>query len=321
MYAEDVDLLRRRPPAPPQGAVRPSGTDSFTCADAPPPRRARDQPAYRRSQIAFYASITRCGRRCWDGILRGRVNCRRRLIDRVDVNGPRRLEARRNDPTPRPRHRYTFCSASRDRCAEAARLRHRHLHPQPAAPPGAARPRTPSTCCSAARPTSGSRRSSGRTSARCSSRRRTTRCASRSTCRGSCARERPDVFHAPHYVLPPAVPLPLGRHHPRLHPPDVPAVPAQPRGLRPTPRRRCGTAAKRSDRILTVSEASKRDILHFFNVPADKGRRRLQRHRRALLAGARRRTTRWRGCASAISSSSASCSTSATSSRTRTWCG
>ena len=29
-------------------------------------------------------------------------------------------------------------------------------------------------------------------------------------------------------------------------------------------------SAKRSDRILTVSEASKRDILHFFNVPPDK---------------------------------------------------
>jgi glycosyltransferase involved in cell wall biosynthesis len=30
------------------------------------------------------------------------------------------------------------------------------------------------------------------------------------------------------------------------------------------------SAARRSDRILTVSEASKRDILHFFNVPPDK---------------------------------------------------
>ena len=29
-------------------------------------------------------------------------------------------------------------------------------------------------------------------------------------------------------------------------------------------------AAHRSDRILTVSEASKRDILHFFNVPPEK---------------------------------------------------
>jgi glycosyltransferase involved in cell wall biosynthesis len=29
-------------------------------------------------------------------------------------------------------------------------------------------------------------------------------------------------------------------------------------------------AAKRSDRVLTVSEASKRDILHFFNVPPEK---------------------------------------------------
>ena len=30
------------------------------------------------------------------------------------------------------------------------------------------------------------------------------------------------------------------------------------------------SAAHRSDRILTVSEASKRDILHFFNVPPEK---------------------------------------------------
>ena len=36
-------------------------------------------------------------------------------------------------------------------------------------------------------------------------------------------------------------------------------------------------AAKRSTCILTVSEASKRDILHFFNVAAGEDRRRLQR--------------------------------------------
>ncbi len=45
-------------------------------------------------------------------------------------------------------------------------------------------------------------------------------------------RERPDVFHAPHYVLPPAVRVPVGRDDSRLHPPDVSAVPAEPRGLR-----------------------------------------------------------------------------------------
>ena len=45
-------------------------------------------------------------------------------------------------------------------------------------------------------------------------------------------------------------------------------------------------AVKRSNCILTVSEASKRDILHFFNVAAGKDRRRLQRDRRPLLADA-----------------------------------
>ena len=45
-------------------------------------------------------------------------------------------------------------------------------------------------------------------------------------------RERPDVFHAPHYVLPPATRMPLGRHDSRLHSPDVPAIPAEPRGVR-----------------------------------------------------------------------------------------
>ena len=66
--------------------------------------------------------------------------------------------------------------------------------------------------------------------ARRSNRRPTTRCASRFTCRWVLRRERPDVYHAPHYVLPPAVRVPLGRDDPRLHPPDVSAVPAEPRG-------------------------------------------------------------------------------------------
>ena len=44
-------------------------------------------------------------------------------------------------------------------------------------------------------------------------------------------RERPDVYHAPHYVLPACRPLPIGRDHSRLHPPDVSAVPAESRRL------------------------------------------------------------------------------------------
>ena len=82
-------------------------------------------------------------------------------------------------------------------------------------------------------------------------------------------RERPDVFHAPHYVLPPAVRCPLGRDHPRLHSPDVPAVPAEPARL-PLRAGVMWIAAKRADAILTVSEASKRDILRFFDVPPEK---------------------------------------------------
>ena len=59
-------------------------------------------------------------------------------------------------------------------------------------------------------------------------------------------RERPDVYHAPHYVLPAGGQLPLGRHDPRLHPPDVSAVPAEPHGAMPMRARRCGR--RRSDR-------------------------------------------------------------------------
>ena len=83
-------------------------------------------------------------------------------------------------------------------------------------------------------------------------------------------REHIDLFHAPHYVLPPLDPLPVGRDDPRLHPPDVPAVPARAAWPTPTRKLQLWTAAHRSDRILTVSEASKLDILRRFRVPADK---------------------------------------------------
>ena len=51
-------------------------------------------------------------------------------------------------------------------------------------------------------------------------------------------REGVTLFHAPHYVLPPLVPLPLGRDDSRLHPPDVSAVPAEPPRARLRARRR-----------------------------------------------------------------------------------
>jgi hypothetical protein len=57
-------------------------------------------------------------------------------------------------------------------------------------------------------------------------------------------RERPDVFHAPHYVLPPAIRA-VGRHHPRHDPPDVSAVPAQQARRTPTRATRCGTRRER----------------------------------------------------------------------------
>ena len=82
-------------------------------------------------------------------------------------------------------------------------------------------------------------------------------------------REKPDVFHAPHYVLPVAVRTrSVVTIHDCIHlmfPQYLPtrAAYAYARGA-------MWSAAKRSDRILTVSEASKRDILHFFNVPPEK---------------------------------------------------
>jgi glycosyltransferase involved in cell wall biosynthesis len=83
------------------------------------------------------------------------------------------------------------------------------------------------------------------------------------------ARERPDVYHAPHYVLPVATPCrSVVTIHDCIHlmfPQYLPnrLAYAYARGA-------MWSAARRSDRILTVSEASKRDILRFFNVPADK---------------------------------------------------
>jgi glycosyltransferase involved in cell wall biosynthesis len=82
-------------------------------------------------------------------------------------------------------------------------------------------------------------------------------------------RERPDVYHAPHYVLPPAVPCrSVVTIHDTIHlmfPQYLPnrAAYAYAKAL-------MWTAAKRSDRILTVSESSKRDILHYFRVPPEK---------------------------------------------------
>ena len=82
-------------------------------------------------------------------------------------------------------------------------------------------------------------------------------------------REKPDVFHAPHYVLPVAVPSrSVVTIHDCIHLMFPQYLPN--RAAYAYARASMWIAAKRSDRILTVSEASKRDILHFFNVPPDK---------------------------------------------------
>ena len=82
-------------------------------------------------------------------------------------------------------------------------------------------------------------------------------------------RERPDVFHAPHYVLPAAVTCrSVVTIHDCIHlmfPQYLPNKMAYAYA-----RASMWAAVKRSDRILTVSEASKRDILHFFNVAPEK---------------------------------------------------
>jgi glycosyltransferase involved in cell wall biosynthesis len=82
-------------------------------------------------------------------------------------------------------------------------------------------------------------------------------------------RERPDVYHAPHYVLPAGVRCKsVVTIHDCIHlmfPQYLPNKAAYAYA-----RASMWAAARRSDCILTVSEASKRDILHFFNVPPEK---------------------------------------------------
>ena len=82
-------------------------------------------------------------------------------------------------------------------------------------------------------------------------------------------RERVDLFHAPHYVLPP-----LSRRksvvtiHDCIH---LMFPEYLPNRLALTySRASLWTAARVSNRILTVSETSKRDILRFFDVPPEK---------------------------------------------------
>jgi glycosyltransferase involved in cell wall biosynthesis len=82
-------------------------------------------------------------------------------------------------------------------------------------------------------------------------------------------RERPDLFHAPHYILPPLTPCrSVVTIHDCIHLRFPQYLPnrlgyAYARGS-------MWIATHRASRILTVSEASKRDILEFFHVPDQK---------------------------------------------------
>ena len=129
-------------------------------------------------------------------------------------------------------------------------------------------------------------------------------------------REHADLFHAPHYVLPPLINCrSVVTIHDSIHlmfPQYLPGRLAY--GYAKTS---LWLATRRSNRILTVSETSKSDILRRFRRAGGQDHRDLQRDRRAPQrdASARRRSS---GCASATSCATRSPSTSATSSRTRT---
>lgn len=83
------------------------------------------------------------------------------------------------------------------------------------------------------------------------------------------ARARVDLFHAPHYVV---SPLTTCRFVVTIHdcihlrfPQYLPS-----RGALTYARMMMGFSARRSQRVLTVSQASKDDILHYLQVPASK---------------------------------------------------
>jgi glycosyltransferase involved in cell wall biosynthesis len=82
-------------------------------------------------------------------------------------------------------------------------------------------------------------------------------------------RTRAHLLHEPHYVLPPLVRCPtVVTIHDCIHLRFPQYLPN--RAALTYARAQMGAAARRSNRILTVSEASKRDILEFFAVDPDK---------------------------------------------------
>jgi glycosyltransferase involved in cell wall biosynthesis len=82
-------------------------------------------------------------------------------------------------------------------------------------------------------------------------------------------RERLDLFHAPHYVLPPLVP---SRSVVTIHDCIHLMFPQYLRNrmAHAYARASIALAARRATRVLTVSESSKRDILRFVDVPPEK---------------------------------------------------
>lgn len=81
--------------------------------------------------------------------------------------------------------------------------------------------------------------------------------------------ERVDVYHSPHYVLPPLVRCPsVVTIHDCIHLRFPQYLPN--RLAFAYAKTFMWWAAHRSARVLTVSEASKRDILHYFNIPEQK---------------------------------------------------
>ncbi|HXW06291.1 MAG TPA: glycosyltransferase family 1 protein [Vicinamibacterales bacterium] len=82
-------------------------------------------------------------------------------------------------------------------------------------------------------------------------------------------RERVDLFHAPHYVLPPLVPCrSVVTIHDCIHLRFPQYLPS--RLGYAYARSSLWVATHRSSRIMTVSETSKRDILRYFRVPESK---------------------------------------------------
>jgi glycosyltransferase involved in cell wall biosynthesis len=97
-------------------------------------------------------------------------------------------------------------------------------------------------------------------------------------------RERLDLFHSPHYVLPALTPSKtVVTIHDCIH---LVFPEYRQRPLRAAyARASLYAAARKSDRIFTVSEASKRDILKFINVPPDTRERYQLSHSYLLYVG------------------------------------